>query len=179
MAPDIASNPRAIARTAWARSATGEPSLDLDRASTDAGFRSYWRGQTANGPLAPRSVIVMDSPPDQEDVKPWLRIRSLLEAGGVRVPRVLAEDVDHGFLLLEDLGHDTYLQVINADNADALFDQAITQLLTLQAIAAPADLPTYDEALLRRELNLFDEWFLTRHLGGTLDCGDLEKPELV
>jgi aminoglycoside/choline kinase family phosphotransferase len=179
MASDIASAPRVIARTAWARSATGEPALDLERASTDAGFRSYWRGQTANGRLAPRSVIVMDSPPDKEDVRPWLRMRSLLEAGGVRVPQVLAEDVDHGFLLLEDLGHDTYLQAINADNADAMFDEAITQLLTLQAIAPPADLPTYDEAMLTRELRLFDEWFLTRHLGATLDCGDLEKLELV
>lgn len=179
MAPDIASDPRTIARTAWARSATGEPALDLERASADAGFRSYWRGQTVNGPFAPRSVIVMDSPPDLEDVKPWLRIRSLLEAGDVRVPQVLAEDVDHGFLLLEDLGYDTYLHVIDADNADALFDEAITQLLTLQAIAPPADLPIYDEAMLARELKLFDEWFLTRHLGATLDCDDLEKLELV
>jgi N-acetylmuramate 1-kinase len=179
MTLDTASDPRAAARTAWARAATGEPALDLERASMDAGFRSYWRGQIASGTHASSSVIVMDSPPDKEDVKPWLRMRTLLETGGVRVPRVLAEDVEHGFLLLEDLGRDTYLHVIDADNADALFNDAVTQLLTLQAIAPPDDLPAYDEAMLMRELRLFDEWFLGRHLGVTLDCDDLENLELI
>lgn len=179
MTLDIESDPRAAARTAWARNATGEPALDLERASMDAGFRSYWRGRAAEGALASSSVIVMDSPPDKEDVRPWLHIRALLETGGVRVPRVLSEDAEHGFLLLEDLGQNTYLHVIDAGNADALFDDAVTQLLTLQAIAPPADLPAYDEAMLGRELSLFDEWFLGRHLGVTLDCGDLESLERV
>ena len=180
MTHDIgASDPRTSARTSWARAATGEPTLDLERASMDAGFRSYWRGQAAAGAHTSKSVIVMDSPPDKEDVRPWLRIRALLEAGGVRVPRVLAEDVEHGFLLLEDLGRDTYLHAIDSDNADALFDDAITQLLKLQAIAPPADMPVYDETLLARELKLFDEWFLGRHLGIDLDCGDLERLERV
>ena len=102
-----------------------------------------------------------------------------LVAGGVRVPGVLAEDVDDGFLLLEDLGHQTYLHVVDADNADALFDAAIDQLLRLQAVPTPADLPAYDDALLANELRLFDEWFLGRHLGATLDCDDLERLELV
>lgn len=162
------------ARLDWARGAAGDAALDLVRASADAGFRSYWRGE-AHG----ASVIVMDSPPDKEDVRPWLRIRDLLEAGGVRVPRVLARDVDAGFLLLEDLGAQTLLQVIDAGNADAHFDAAIAQLLKLQAIDCPADLPAYDEALLARELRLFDEWFLGRHLGVTLDRGELEALELV
>lgn len=173
----LSTDGRAAARDAWARAATGDADLGLERASMDAGFRSYWRGETATGPA--RSVIVMDSPPDKEDVRPWLRMRGLLEAGGVRVPRVLAEDADAGFLLLEDLGHHTYLHVIDADNADALFDAAVTQLLTLQAVAPPADLPAYDEALLARELKLFDEWFLGRHLGLILDCGDLEALDLI
>jgi N-acetylmuramate 1-kinase len=124
-------------------------------------------------------VIVMDSPPELEDPRPWLRIRDLLDAAGVRVPRVLARDVEAGFLLLEDLGVDTYLQVIDADNADALFDDAVTQLLKIQAIACPADVAPYDEAFLARELHLFEEWFLGRHLRITLDCDDLEKLELV
>lgn len=171
-----APDPRADARTAWARLATGEHTLTLERASMDAGFRSYWRGQTADG-----TRIVMDSPPDKEDVRPWLRMRALLESGGVRVPQVLAEDVEHGFLLLEDLGQQTCLHVIEAGeaDADALFDAAITQLLKLQALAPPADLPAYDDAMLARELKLFDEWFLGRHLGVQLDCGDLERLELV
>ena len=102
-------------------------------------------------------------------------MRDLLEAGGVRVPRVLAQDVDAGFLLLEDLGADTYLHVINGDNADALFDDAVTQLLKIQAIAPPADQPAFDEELLARELRLFDEWFCGHHLGLALDCGDMDK----
>lgn len=162
-------DPRADARTAFARAATGDATIALYRASADAGFRSYWRG-TAQG----ETRIVMDSPPALEDVRPWLAIRDLLEAGGVRVPRVLASDVEAGFLLLEDLGTDTFLHVIDSANADALFDYAITQLLRLQAIACPADLPAYDEALLARELKLFDEWFLGRHLGQSLDCGALD-----
>lgn len=165
---------RADARDAWARAATATPALRLERASMDAGFRSYWRA-----PLADGTRIVMDSPPDKEDVRPWLRMRTLLEGGGVRVPRVLAQDIDQGFLLLEDLGRDTYLQVIHAGNADALFDTAVTQLLALQAIAPPADLPAYDEAMLARELGLFDEWFLGRHLGVMLDCADVERLQLV
>ncbi len=166
---------RAQSRLAWAREALADPAATLERASMDAGFRSYWRSASAGGP----SRIVMDSPPDREDVRPWLRIRDLLEAGGVRVPRVLARDVDAGFLLLEDLGTQTLLQVIEAGNADALFDAAIDQLLRLQAIAPPADLPAYDEALLARELRLFDEWFLGRHLGLSLDCGDMETLDLA
>lgn len=175
-----ADDARAAARLAWARAATGEAALALERASMDAGFRSYWRGQVAGG-----SRIVMDSPPDKEDVRPWLRLHALLDGGGVRVPQVLAQDAEAGFLLLEDLGHRTYLQVFEADpdaavgRADGMFEAALDQLLKLQAIAPPADLPDYDEALLGRELRLFDEWFLGRHLGVQLDCEDLETLELV
>ncbi|HTA65114.1 MAG TPA: phosphotransferase [Xanthomonadaceae bacterium] len=164
---------RGQARLEWARTALADPRAELARASMDAGFRSYWR--SSGRP----SRIVMDSPPDKEDVRPWLRMRDLLEQGGVRVPRVLARDVEAGFLLLEDLGTETYLHVIGADNADALFDDAIAQLLKLQAIAPPADLPAYDEALLARELRLFDEWFLGRELGLTLDRGTMESLDRV
>ena len=175
MHPSAESDPvRASERLSWAREALADPVLGLVRASTDAGFRSYWRT-----PGHQPSRIVMDSPPDKEDVRPWLRIRALLEAGGVRVPQVLAQDPARGFLLLEDLGVDTYLQVIDDANADDLFDAAIAQLLKLQAIVPPADLPAYDEALLARELRLFDEWFLGRHLGMALDCGDMEALDLV
>jgi len=160
---------RETERLAWARQALSHPTLQLERASTDAGFRSYWR--TVG--LSP-SRIVMDSPPDQEDVRPWLAMRALLASGGVRVPQVLAEDAETGFLVLEDLGVNTYLHDIDEANADAMFDAAIDQLLKLQAIAPPAGLQRYDEAMLARELRLFDDWFCGRHLGMTLDCGDME-----
>jgi aminoglycoside/choline kinase family phosphotransferase len=173
--PQTGAAARERTRLAWTRAALGDPAAALERASMDAGFRSYWRSTGADG----TSRIVMDSPPDREDVRPWLRVHDLLDAGGVRVPRVLARDVDAGFLLLEDLGARTLLQVIDAGNADALFDSAIDQLLRLQAIAPPAGFPAYDEALLARELRLFDEWFLGRHLGLALDCGELEMLDLA
>ncbi len=166
---------RADDRLAWARTATGQPELALERASTDAGFRSYWR----TSGCADESLVVMDSPPALEDVRPWLRMHELLAGGDVRVPRVLARDVERGFLLLEDLGVDTLLHVVDAGNADRHFDAAIDQLLRIQAIPAPTDLPAYDEAMLARELRLFDEWFLGLHLGVQLGCGDLEALDLA
>jgi aminoglycoside/choline kinase family phosphotransferase len=174
-AAPVSADARARARLDWARGATGNPSLQLVRASADAGFRSYWR--TDGAP----SRVVMDSPPELEDVRPWLRIRDLLEAGGVRVPRVLARDADAGFLLLEDLGTLTCLQALDAGEAtpDAVFEGAIGQLLKLQSVAPPGDLPDYDEALLARELRLFDGWFLERHLGLSLDCGEMDLLEAV
>jgi len=165
---------RATLRLHWARHALGNADAGLVRASTDAGFRSYWR-TVGTAP----SRIVMDSPPDKEDVRPWLRIRDLLDAGGVRVPQVLARDVDAGFLLLEDLGGPTVAQLINDTNADAHMDAAITQLLRLQSLALPADVPVFGEALLQRDAGLFEDWFIRRHLGVELGCGDSERLELV
>lgn len=164
---------RAEARLAFARGALGDANATLERASVDAGFRSYWR--TSGEPTR----IVMDAPPALEDVRPWLAIRDLLEHGGVRVPRVLARDVETGFLLLEDLGAQTLLQVIDESNATEWFEAALDQLLPLQKIAPPAGFPRYDEALLRRELRLFDDWLLGTHLGHALDCVLTDPLELV
>lgn len=164
---------RAEARLAFARTALGDASVTLERASVDAGFRSYWRSS------GKPSSILMDAPPGLEDVRPWLAIRDRLEGGGVRVPRVLARDVEAGFLLLEDLGPHTLLQVIDEANAEAWFEAAIGQLLRLQAIGLPAEFPRYDEALLARELRLFDEWLLGRHLGLALDGARAESLDKV
>ena len=174
MQPEHDTAMRAADRLAWARRVLDRPDAGLERASIDAGFRSYWRS-TGVEP----SRIVMDSPPDKENVHSWLAIRALLESAGVRVPQVLSEDAASGFLLLEDLGAHTYLHLIDAGNADALFDDAVTQLLRLQAIAPPSRLPAYDEAWLARELRLFDEWFIGRHLGIELDCAGMEALDLV
>ena len=154
-------------RLAWARRALDDGAATLQRASVDAGHRSYWR---SSGHGADR--IVMDSPPLLEDVRPWLRMRDLLERGGVRVPQVLARDMDAGFLLLEDLGGPTLAQVLDASNADAYFDLAITQLLRLQAIPVSMEMGDFGEALLQRDAGLFEEWFLRRHLGIELDCDE-------
>ena len=172
--PATPPDPRTVQRLAWTRAALGDADARIERASTDAGFRSYWRTHGA----AP-SRIVMDSPPDLEDVRPWLRAHDILEAGGVRVPRVLARDVDAGFLLLEDLGGPTMAQVMDDANSDAHVDGAIDQLLRLQSIALPADTVVFGEALLQRDAGLFDEWYLRRHLGIELDCADAERLQLV
>ncbi len=159
---------RVAARLAFARRHLGTNTPEPVAASSDAGFRSYWRTRDDSA----RSVIVMDSPPAQEDVRPWLRLHALLDSGGVRVPRILAREPETGFLLLEDLGSSTLLQIIDADNAEHWFTQARAQLLRLQRIAAPEDFPVYDEALVRRELLLFPDWFLGRHLGVELDTAE-------
>lgn len=165
---------RETARLDWTRRALGDAGAQLQRASVDAGFRSYWRTQ-GGGP----SRIVMDSPPDREDARPWLRMRELLEGGGMRVPQVLAHDVVAGFLLLEDLGGPTLAQTIDADSADAWFERAIGELLKLQAIAPPDGMGEFSQALLQRDAGLFEEWFLGRHLGVALDHAGRGKLEEV
>src|SRR5690606_28266644 len=118
------------------RTTLGEPDTGLERASFDADFRSYWR-TTGRTP----SLILMDAPPELMDVGPWLAIRDLLQAGGLRVPAVVARDVAQGFLLLEDLGVQTYLHALDDACADALFDTAMARLVELQSIALPDDFP--------------------------------------
>ncbi|GIZ12725.1 aminoglycoside phosphotransferase family protein [Pseudomonas sp. NCCP-436] len=141
------------------------PPAQLSAASSDASFRRYFRWQAGE-----RSLILMDAPPPQENCAPFVRVASLLAGAGVHVPQVLVADLEQGFLLLDDLGRQTYLEVINTDNADALFADAIDALLRLQRLPLPEDLPHYDDALLRRELQLFPEWYVQRHLGVTFSA---------
>ncbi len=172
---DPASDPQRTAlRLHWARTALADDATQLDRASVDAGFRSYWRATGTRG-----SHIIMDSPPGLEDVRPWLRMHDLLEPHGVRVPRVLARDEAQGFLLLEDLGGPTLARVLTDASADAWFDAAFDQLIRLQSIPVPDDLGVFGEALLQRDAGLFDEWFLQRHLGLQLDCGEVDALQLA
>lgn len=135
------------------------PAGTLTAASSDASFRRYFRWQ-ADG----RSFIVMDAPPPQENCRPFVDIAHLLARADVNVPVIHAEDLERGFLLLSDLGTQTYLDVINAENADALFNDAIEALLAFQQLPMDAPLPSYDVALLRRELELFPEWYVGREL---------------
>lgn len=140
-------------------------SFTLTPASADASFRRYFRVSYADGD----TQIVMDAPPSHEDCKPWLHVQELFSKAGVHVPRVLATDLERGYLLLSDLGSQTYLPVLDAESAPALYADALEALIELQAASAPGQLPDYDEALLRRELDLFPEWYLGKHLGVSLD----------
>jgi aminoglycoside/choline kinase family phosphotransferase len=141
------------------------PPATLTAASSDASFRRYFRWEGAG-----RSFIVMDAPPPQENCKPFVDIAFLLAKSGINVPKIYAEDLDRGFLLLNDLGNKTYLDVIDSENADDLFSAALQALLAFQQLPMVAPLPSYDVALLRRELELFPEWYVKRELGIELDA---------
>lgn len=121
----------------------------------------------------------MDAPPPQEDCRPFVAIARLMAEAGVHVPRVVAQDLERGFLLLSDLGTTTYLEALNDGNADALFGDAIDALLRWQLATRAGVLPLYDDALLRRELDLFPVWYLQRHLGIELDPGQRDDLEAV
>jgi aminoglycoside/choline kinase family phosphotransferase len=141
------------------------PPATLTAASSDASFRRYFRWEGAG-----RSFIVMDAPPPQENCKPFVDIAFLLAKSGINVPKIYAEDLERGFLLLNDLGNKTYLDVIDSENADELFNDALQALLAFQQLPMVAPLPSYDVALLRRELELFPEWYVKRELGIELDA---------
>ncbi|MDP2240300.1 MAG: phosphotransferase [Burkholderiales bacterium] len=149
----------------WLARRFAKDSFSLTPASEDASFRRYFR-LSAEG----RSWIVMDAPPESEDCRPFVSVATLMRAAGLNVPEVLAQDLDRGFLLLTDLGATTYLKALNEANADELFGDAIEALLRLQLASRPGVLPAYDEALLQRELALFPEWYIGRHLGVTLSA---------
>ena len=124
-------------------------------------------------------MIAMDAPPPREDCRPFVHVAMLMGAAGLHVPTVLASDLESGFLLLSDLGDATYLSAINEQNADKLFGDA-TEALVLWQLASRDDvLPPYDEALLRRELDLFPEWYIGRHLGVNLTAAQQEALQSV
>ncbi|AJP47592.1 aminoglycoside phosphotransferase [Rugosibacter aromaticivorans] len=128
-------------------------------ASADASFRRYFRVTLDDGSTA----IVMDAPPAVEDCRPWLHVQQLFSHAQVYVPHVMAHDLDNGFLLLSDLGNVTYLSVLTADNASLLYRDALTSLVKIQQASRPGVLPDYDHTLLKRELDLFPDWYLARH----------------
>jgi N-acetylmuramate 1-kinase len=148
----------------------------LRLASADASFRRYFRVdfqlESSHG-----SRIIMDAPPDKEDSRPFVEIASLMAQAGLNVPQVLAWDVANGFLLLSDLGTQTMMQGMNREDPQAnhgVYMQAVDALITWQLASKPGVLPAYDEALLRRELALFPDWYLAKHRGVAME-GDVLK----
>jgi aminoglycoside/choline kinase family phosphotransferase len=136
----------------------------LTTASADASFRRYFRVH-----LSDKTLIAMDAPPPQENCEPFVQIAQLFGAAGLNVPKVLAQDLTRGFLLLSDLGDVTYLSQLNKDNAPALYHDANMALIKLQLASKKGVLPDYDEALLTREMQLFPDWYIAKHLNITLD----------
>ena len=144
-----------------------EPSWQLDLptlapASADASFRRYFRIESKN-PDFP-TLIVMDAPPQHEPLDDFIKVDLLLENAGLNVPKILEKNEVEGFLLLNDLGTKTYLAELHSESADRLYKDASHALVQMQLASKPDVLPNYDEAPLQRELDLFPEWYLKKHL---------------
>lgn len=163
---------REALRLHWTRDALGDPDATLERASADASFRSYWRTCSAG-----RRWIVMDAPPDKEDIRPWLDVATRLARAGLHAPEVQAADPVRGFVLMEDLGDRILLPELREATVDRLYGEALDALFAMQAQADPSGLPDYDEDRLVAEMALMPEWFFRRHLGVTPGCTDRDLVE--
>jgi aminoglycoside/choline kinase family phosphotransferase len=156
-----------------------EPSWQLDLgslcpASADASFRRYFRIESKNPKFT--TFIVMDAPPQHEPLDAFIQVDLLLSEAGLNVPKILEKNISEGFLLLNDLGTKTYLAELNGETADHLYKDAVHALVQMQLASKPNVLPNYDEALLQRELDLFPDWYLKKHLG--IDLGEVQRAQL-
>jgi len=158
--------------TDWLSSLFPSQPFTLAPASADASFRRYFRATFGDG----STRVVMDAPPQHENCEPFLHIGKLFEQAGTHVPHVYAQDLTQGFLLLSDLGNTTYLQALQTESPKQLYTAATDALIKIQLASKPDELPPYDQALLRRELDLFPEWYIGKHLGVTLN--DKQKAKL-
>ncbi|MGE5471098.1 MAG: aminoglycoside phosphotransferase family protein [Bacteroidota bacterium] len=155
--------PRDQLVTDWVASRFPDQMVTITPASADASFRRYFRLTWPDG----STRILMDAPPEKEDCKPFIHVAALLAKADLAAPRVLDQDLDNGFLVLTDLGRIGYLDALNADLslADTLMRPVLDVLVKWQLSSKPSTLPPYDATLLRRELDLFPEWFIGRHRG--------------
>lgn len=153
------------------RTGDGTPFM-LEAASADASFRSYWRATWTDH----TTRIVMDAPPELERLDAWLDIGARLRKAGLHAPAVYAVDAEQGFVLMEDLGARAYLTELREQTVDALYADALDALLGMQTQVDTTDLPAFDDAFVRMELELMPEWFLHRHLGLTL--GDEKRASI-
>jgi aminoglycoside/choline kinase family phosphotransferase len=146
--------------------ALGLQPATLRPASADASFRRYLRVESARG-----SLVIMDAPPELENSEPFVHVARLMQQAGLRVPDVLAWEKSHGFLLLTDLGAKTLLQSMDPAGEPPLaqYLEASDMLIQWQLASKPDVLPPYDTALLRRELDLFPQWYIAQHRKVTLD----------
>ena len=149
--------------TDWVASRFSNQSVEITPASADASFRRYFRLTWPDG----GTRVLMDAPPEIEDCKPFILVAGLLAKAGLAAPRILDQDLPNGFLVLTDLGRVGYLDALNADPglADTLMRPVLDVLVQWQLSSRAGILPPYDATLLRRELDLFPEWFVGRHLG--------------
>jgi aminoglycoside/choline kinase family phosphotransferase len=163
-------DPRLQALERWIAGLPGPPAERIAPASADASFRRYFRVHRGGG-----TQVAMDAPPERESLDAWLRVVRILAATGVHVPDVIAVDTEQGFVLMDDLGRQHYLEALGQGaDAEPLYADAVDALVRMQSgdPAEAAELPSYDRELLARELELFPEWFLGRHLSLSPDAGE-------
>ncbi len=161
----------------WLKGLQPSWQLDLDTlapASADASFRRYFRIETKNPNF--RTLIIMDAPPQHEPLDAFIHVDLLLSEATLNVPKILEKDIANGFLLLNDLGNETYLEKLNNENADDLYKDATHALVKMQLATKPNVLPTYNEALLKRELDLFPDWYLKKHLN--IELSDFQQAQI-
>ncbi len=161
---DVHIDNRQQALLEWLSRILPHSEFKLTVASADASFRRYFRVH-----LADKTFIAMDAPPAHENCESFVRIAKLFSDAGMHVPEVIAQDLAQGFLLLSDLGDMTYLSQLNETTAPALYHDANMALVRLQLASKSGILPNYDEALLTREMQLFPDWYIARHLNMALD----------
>ncbi|BAO45553.1 aminoglycoside phosphotransferase family protein [Thiolapillus brandeum] len=164
---------RQILLEQWLNADCGMSGFSLEPASEDASFRRYFRLTVPDG----STFVVMDAPPEKEDCAPFVDIANRLLQAGVHAPAVYQQDLKQGFLLLEDLGARNYLDVLDGENVERLYGDALAALMSMQACIDPGELPEYDEQLLRQEMSLFRDWLLLKHLELELDPDDEQMLE--
>ncbi|HTS21919.1 MAG TPA: phosphotransferase [Casimicrobiaceae bacterium] len=175
-ADDTSADARLAALSSWLSGVLPSPAVAIAPASEDASFRRYFRVTLGRGSAVPgrgepaSTLIAMDAPPSREDCRPFVSVAALLRDAGVHAPAVLAADFEQGFLLLTDLGTRTYLQALTPANASALYEDASATLVRWQAASREGLLPAYDRTLLKRELDLFPDWYVAKHLGVDLSA---------
>lgn len=170
--PGAATDQRAAQGLAWARQTLERPGLQLAPLAGDASFRRYFRLRDGD-----RCRVLMDAPPDREDLRPFIDVARRLRAAGVHAPAIDATDTEQGFLLLEDLGDTLLRDVLTRDSAAAWMPRLFDLLERLASDVNAAGLPDYDRRRLRDELELFPEWYLGRHKGLTLGGAQLDAWE--
>jgi N-acetylmuramate 1-kinase len=130
----------------------------ISKASSDASFRRYFRVKTIEG-----SFIVMDAPPQNESIEAFLKISQILNTINVNVPFIYEVDNVLGFILMQDFGSDTYLDVLNDDNQQLLYSDSIETLIQMQKLVKKDLCQRYTQKILFDEMSLFVDWYLKRY----------------
>jgi N-acetylmuramate 1-kinase len=158
----------------WLKESLNTSDFVLKPASEDASFRYYYRLVLEN-----KTFIVMDAPPDQEDCRPFVKVSDILRSSNVNVPIIHNIDLAQGFLLLSDFGNEHYLNKLSDSTANDLYADAIRTIVLMQVGSDTAELSNYDEPLLRREMCLFTDWLLDKHLGIALNTDQANAIDAV